>query len=186
MNLSEIRLNIDKIDKELQDAFIRRMELSDNVAELKIETGDVIYKPEREAEIVEKLSAEVDESIRAEYITFIRTIICTSRMYQYKKVLDVKCNGDLNQFRNLVTFSEVVNVLPEHNRTTISFGCNDSTLSFSAVMSIINDYGIEVCDIASGYTAVLGGNMYDPRIQTLCYQLMNETNDFKILGSNIA
>ena len=183
MELSEIRANIDKVDKELQDAFIRRMELSDSIADLKIENGDVIYKPEREAEIIEKLSKDVDGSIKAEYIAFVRKIIGTSRMYQYKKYMDVKCNGDIEEFKKLVKVSNDVTIEHNHNIITIYFKRNNNTLSIEDVLSVISDYGIDVIRVEECYTVTLVGSLYQKNVQTLCYQLMNETADFSIIGS---
>ncbi|MGN0394668.1 MAG: chorismate mutase, partial [Coprococcus sp.] len=45
MTLDEVRLNIDKVDKEIKTLFKERMMLADNVARIKAETEDDIYKP---------------------------------------------------------------------------------------------------------------------------------------------
>ena len=47
MELSEVRKNIDRVDGEIRKLFMERMSLADQVACIKAETEDVIYKPDR-------------------------------------------------------------------------------------------------------------------------------------------
>ena len=47
MELSEVRKNIDRVDGEIRKLFVERMSLADQVACIKAETEDVIYKPDR-------------------------------------------------------------------------------------------------------------------------------------------
>ena len=48
MTLADVRKNIDRVDKEIKKLFRERMELADQVAQVKAETEDDIYKPDRE------------------------------------------------------------------------------------------------------------------------------------------
>lgn len=48
MTLADVRKNIDRVDKEIKQLFKERMVLADNVAQVKAETEDDIYKPDRE------------------------------------------------------------------------------------------------------------------------------------------
>ena len=59
MKLEEIRKELDVVDKEMRSLFERRMELAKNVADVKFETGDEIYKPDREKEVISKNSEPV-------------------------------------------------------------------------------------------------------------------------------
>lgn len=54
MELSEIRAEIDEADKQLIDAFAKRMDCSRRVAEYKHENGMPIFDPEREQQILDK------------------------------------------------------------------------------------------------------------------------------------
>ena len=45
MTLADVRKNIDRVDKEIKQLFKERMVLADNVAQVKAETEDDIYKP---------------------------------------------------------------------------------------------------------------------------------------------
>ncbi len=82
MNLEELRKDIDKIDNELKELFFKRMSVSKKIAELKKMTGDEIYKPDREKEVVARLVADVDDEIKPFYEEFIRNVMKISRDYQ--------------------------------------------------------------------------------------------------------
>lgn len=90
MDLSEVRVNIDRVDNEIKKLFEERMHLSDAVARCKAETEDEIYKPDREAAIIERLTTGVDPSIKREYIALIKRIMEVSRKYQYGRTLELK------------------------------------------------------------------------------------------------
>ena len=55
-----------------------------SIAEIKAVTGDEIYKPDREALIIDKMTSDVDESIKPLYIDFIKKMLEISRNYQYQ------------------------------------------------------------------------------------------------------
>jgi chorismate mutase len=84
MTLEEARKDIDIIDQELKDLFLKRMAVAKSIAEIKAVTGDEIYKPDREALIIDKMTSDVDESIKTLYIDFIKKILEISRNYQYQ------------------------------------------------------------------------------------------------------
>ena len=86
MTLEEARQDIDKIDNELKTLFFERMKVSAKIAAIKKETGDEIYKPDREKIVIERLSQGVDEDLREEYQAFVRSIMEISRIYQFKKI----------------------------------------------------------------------------------------------------
>ena len=55
MNLEECRKEIDIIDKELVELFVKRMNVAKSVAEYKKETGKAVYDSERERKLLEKV-----------------------------------------------------------------------------------------------------------------------------------
>lgn len=94
MTLEEVRKQIDKVDKEIKILFKERMELADHVAEIKAQTADAIFKPDREVAIIEKQSADVTPEIRQEYVALIKRIMEISRKYQYGRTLELRhCLG---------------------------------------------------------------------------------------------
>jgi len=56
--LADCRVAIDQIDDELLELINRRMKVVERVGEIKQESGGAIYRPEREQEIIERLSAK--------------------------------------------------------------------------------------------------------------------------------
>ena len=93
MNLTEARCEIDKIDTELKKLFVERMAISKEIAMIKAATGDSIYKPDREKEVVEKLTKYIDPDIKEEYTVFIKKILEISRDYQLKKIKEAQNNA---------------------------------------------------------------------------------------------
>ncbi len=94
MTLQEVRKEIDRVDGEIKKLFAQRMTLADNVARVKAETGDDIFKPDREVQIIENLTEDVDASIVKEYTALIKRIMEISRKYQYGRTLQLRdCLG---------------------------------------------------------------------------------------------
>ena len=89
MTLEEVRCQIDSIDAEIRELIMKRLDCSRNVAMAKQASGNlVIYRADREAEILERLSQGVPEDRKAEYLAVVKKIMETSRMYQYGLLYD--------------------------------------------------------------------------------------------------
>ena len=73
MDLGNIRNEINRIDDEIRELFKKRLDCSDQVARVKLETGDLVYKPEREREIAKRLSND------KKYLSINKRIIQISR-----------------------------------------------------------------------------------------------------------
>lgn len=84
MDLSEVRVDIDVIDKQMRELFIKRMSLAKEVAEIKGRTNDDVYKPDRERQMIGELSGDVPEVIKEEYIEYLTNLLKLSRRYQYR------------------------------------------------------------------------------------------------------
>ena len=56
MELNELRNEINQIDDEILDLFLRRMDVAGQVAAYKRENSLPIYQPQREREILESVS----------------------------------------------------------------------------------------------------------------------------------
>lgn len=113
MTLEEVRRNIDKVDSEIKKLFAQRMELADNVARVKAETGDEIFKPDREEAIISNLTQDVGEHIRKEYIALIKRIMEISRKYQYGRTLELRDCFDVDYVEKEPTVSKVAMIKPE-------------------------------------------------------------------------
>lgn len=78
MRLDDIRKNINEIDDKMKTLFDARMECATEVAKVKIETGDSIYKPVREKEMYERFIDNPD------YVAFLKKVVQISRRRQYE------------------------------------------------------------------------------------------------------
>ncbi|MDE5966884.1 MAG: chorismate mutase [Lachnospiraceae bacterium] len=90
MTLGEVRTEIDRVDGQIKELFAQRMRLADNVAAIKAETADAIFKPDREEIIISSLTKDVDSSIVKEYTALIKRIMEISRKYQYGRTLALR------------------------------------------------------------------------------------------------
>lgn len=85
--LPAIRKDINAVDAAIRELFLLRMSLALEVAQAKVRTNDVIYKPDREAEIIRQRATGMDEELRLKYVALLQNMICASRECQYSAVL---------------------------------------------------------------------------------------------------
>ncbi|MDO5146947.1 MAG: chorismate mutase [Eubacteriales bacterium] len=90
MDLSKVRKDIDRVDREIRKLFMERMVLADRVACIKAETEDVIYKPDREESIIRKQTEGVEPKLIREYTALIKRIMEVSRKYQYGRTMELR------------------------------------------------------------------------------------------------
>ena len=81
MELDMIRDDIDKLNDEILDALMKRLELSKDVAEYKIKHNLPVYSKEREEEILRRIGNKA--GVKAEYIIPVfEAILDTSKRLQ--------------------------------------------------------------------------------------------------------
>ena len=86
MTLTELRLEIDRIDSELVSLFSERMDISAKVAEYKKEHGLPVFDPVRESEKLDDIASHLPEEKR-EYARRLYSLIFElSRKEQSKLV----------------------------------------------------------------------------------------------------
>jgi chorismate mutase/prephenate dehydratase len=88
MPLDDLRSQIDRIDRELLGLLRERAEIARQIGQLKAGEGRVVYDPQREAQLLERLTARdlsplTPETIRAIY----REIISASRSLQRTPII---------------------------------------------------------------------------------------------------
>ncbi len=83
MSLEEIRREIDGIDRQLIDLFIKRMDAAGEVARIKRENGQPVYHAGREKEILDRVSAESGKYASGARLVF-QALMDASRAYQYR------------------------------------------------------------------------------------------------------
>lgn len=81
MELEQIRKRINELDDEMHHHFADRLWYSEEVAETKLQTGDSVYKPERERQVFERFPGEQDEEKL--YRLYVRKVMQLSRYHQY-------------------------------------------------------------------------------------------------------
>ena len=86
MNLEECRKEIDVIDKELVELFVKRMNVAKNVAKYKKETGMAVYDAERERKLLEKVEENAGEEFGDYTRRLYSSILELSRNYQSKSL----------------------------------------------------------------------------------------------------
>ncbi len=86
-SLDEIRKDIDRVDHVIRTAFAERMALAAEIAEIKRVSGAPVYQPDREKQIIDKLTKDSAPEIKASYESLIREILRLSREYQ-ERILD--------------------------------------------------------------------------------------------------
>ena len=82
MDIQELRKEIDGIDSELVALFRRRMNVSAQVAAFKKETGKPILDPERERQLLTKVSELAGEDMESQTRILYNLILSLSRSYQ--------------------------------------------------------------------------------------------------------
>ena len=77
--LPAIRKDINSVDAAIRELFLLRMSLALEVAQTKAQSDDKIYKPDREAEIIEKRSAGMEDEVRLKYVSAPPASISTAK-----------------------------------------------------------------------------------------------------------
>ena len=181
MTLEEIREEIDKIDPQIKALFLQRMEVAKHVAEVKYATGDEIYKADREAEIISRLTADVASELKMEYTAFIRKIMEVARKYEY---------GLIYGWNPEVATELIKNAQESQNGyVKVRMIRPNQVNSMSVILSMIGDYGFHMKQITLleekkeevRFELVICGDLKDIQMQKLIYQLSKELKDFEVL-----
>lgn len=86
-NLNDYRASIDKIDEEIQELFIKRMEIASKIAKYKHTNNISITNNNREEEIFNKIINNKNKIISNYYLDVQKCIIKKSKEYQ-KSLID--------------------------------------------------------------------------------------------------
>jgi chorismate mutase/prephenate dehydratase len=89
MDISEVRKQLDECDCEIVKLFEKRMELSEEVAAAKLESGKGVLDKDRERAKLAKVSAMVSGELNEEGVReLFRLLMSMSKKLQYKKLLE--------------------------------------------------------------------------------------------------
>ena len=89
MDISEVRKQLDECDGEIVKLFEKRMQLSEEVAAAKLESGKGVLDKDREKTKLAKVSAMVSGELNEEGVReLFRLLMSMSKKLQYKKLLE--------------------------------------------------------------------------------------------------
>lgn len=89
MDIAVLRQQIDAIDKEMVELFCKRMKIASGIGDYKKEKGLPVHVPEREAEVLEKVSQMADSEFSEDVKAFYQAIFEISRAHQQKRNAEV-------------------------------------------------------------------------------------------------
>ena len=96
MDLMQLREQIDEIDSSIVELYERRMDISSQVADYKIETGKKVFDREREVEKLRKVKELTHNEFNAHGIQeLFEQIMSVSRKLQYRKLAEKGSLGRL-------------------------------------------------------------------------------------------
>ena len=102
--LEKARQIINKVDKQMAELFVERMNAAKAVAEYKKEHGLQIFDAAREAEVIKKNSELVeDETLKSYYVEFLQNNMEVSKSYQHRLLegMRVAFSGVEGAFANI-------------------------------------------------------------------------------------
>ena len=102
MDLSKIRENIDVIDDEIAQLYAKRMNLVKQVSEAKKQSGKAVNDPDRERNILLRVTDKVGEDIQVYLKRVFETMFETSKAYQtmnaeYKSEIGERIKDAINK-----------------------------------------------------------------------------------------
>ncbi|MBO5897432.1 MAG: chorismate mutase [Clostridia bacterium] len=83
--LAQAREEINAVDRQMAELFCRRFRAAEKVAAYKKSRGLPVLDPKREQEVIERNAALIeDETLRAYYVCYLRSMMALSRQYQHR------------------------------------------------------------------------------------------------------
>lgn len=147
--LDEAREIINRVDSQMAELFVERMQATKRIYEYKKEFGLPIYDQKREEAVIEKNSDLIDDVvIKDYYIEYIKNLMDVSRAYQYRMQngLKVAYSGVEGAFAHIAAGR----IFPDSNR--ISF--RDFKSAYNSVVNGESD--VAVLPIENSYAGEVG------------------------------
>lgn len=147
--LDEARTIINEIDAQMAELFVRRMKAAEMVYEYKKEFGLPILDAKREAAVIEKNSARIeDDLLRGYYIDHLKHLMSVSRAYQYRMQngLKIAYSGVEGAFAHIAAGR----IFPGGSRIS----CRDFKAAYDAVLH--GECDVAVLPIENSYAGEVG------------------------------
>lgn len=123
--LDNERQTINKIDKEMADLFVKRMQASSNIAKIKQEQNMQVFDKEREKEVINSNLGNVPDDIKKYYMEYLTEFMNISKKYQSSllnnltvyasdKTYDIIVeNGSLNKLNDYLPLDRKVLIITD-------------------------------------------------------------------------
>ena len=150
--LVEARKIINEVDSQMAQLFVKRMRAAEMVYEHKKEFGLPILDPKREAAVIEKNTARIeDDVLKGYYIDYLRHLMSISRAYQYRMQngLKVAYSGVEGAFAHIAAGR----IFPGSNRIS----CRDFKAAYHSVVN--GECDVVVLPIENSYAGEVGQTM---------------------------
>lgn len=181
--LEKVRQEINIIDEQMKELFLKRMLCAKKVAQIKEKTGGDVFVPERETQILQKRTKDIVPELKEEYIAFLKHLMSICRKYEYqllpqmqKKVIDMKLK------------EAKLKLQEETSQVKITFNCEkeNSNLNLFLNMIILNKIQISSMNLTmengrQKIVMVLDSSIMETKMQCLLCQLGKEAEDFQII-----
>ena len=147
--MDEAREIINRVDEQMAKLFLERMDAVKTVYEYKQENGLPILDPKREAAVIERNAATVeDEMLKAYYIDYLKDVMAISRAYQHRlqNGLKVAYSGVEGAFAHIAAGS----IFPNGERISH----RDFKAAYDAVVN--GECNVAVLPIENSYAGEVG------------------------------
>ena len=147
--LEEARKIINEVDSQMAELFVKRMRAAEMVFEHKKEFGLPILDPKREAAVIEKNTALIEDQLLKEYYNvYIKNLMSVSRAYQYRMQVGLKVaySGVEGAFAHIAAGR----IFPEGTRVS----CRDFKAAYNAVVD--GECDVAVLPIENSYAGEVG------------------------------
>ena len=167
---------------------MRRMDCSAQVAAAKLAAGSTeVFRPDREASMLDHHGALVPKERRAGYRAALRRVVEASRSYQYgimyAQLGDAATCGQLSGAELLEGKGQLVE---------LELGCPGTAASLATLLGMVAEHGVGLAGIeqlsAAGgadegavrYRLTLAADAADPALRKLLWHLSKESLDLRI------
>lgn len=147
--LDKAREIINEVDSQMAQLFVKRMRAAEMVFEYKKAYGLPISDPKREAAVIEKNTALIeDDTLKEYYMDYIKNMMAVSRAYQHRMQsgLKVAYSGVEGAFAHIAAGR----IFPECNRVSY----RDFKAAYNAVVNGESD--VAVLPIENSYAGEVG------------------------------
>lgn len=122
MDLQELRLEINDVDKQMQELFTKRMRLCFQVAEYKIANDLPVFHKDREKEIIDRVTNNAPDDLKGATRVYFQTMMDISKCLQYQQFF---ANADSVPYKPLILKGRHTVAVPGTNGSYNHIACSN-------------------------------------------------------------